>query len=581
MAFLRSTNLPLYREEADIIEFRVKDLLQIDTLKQAFVVSGKQGLNNLVRGVTIIEAPDIAEWINGGELLLTSLYPLQSFDYSEQQTFMAQLSDKKVSALVIKTGRFVHDIPSGIIEASETLHLPVIQIPKQIPYREIMYPVMELLFNKQVVKLKYFKEVHDRFIALTLANKGAENIIMSLKKLIGNPVTLYDRNFYPISATDPDLVQFEVLDHEEVDGARIDTEFACYRQRVLYPEWGNRTCGHLVVPVETVNHIKIHLVIHETRKTVEALDFIAIENAATSLSLDLVKQYAVAEVEMKFKDDLIDDLLNAKIESLQSVYQRANLIGWDLNKTYVVVLFRLQIMDGHDEKEQDLYSLHHPYQRLLYDMIQRELPEGTIRIRNDQLVVLWGIETPPADKTASLRMIKAAARNIQHTFCKRIQSIDLQVGIGNAAHSISELPRSYKEAQDALQLGTLINGNSAISAFSDLGIYRLLCQIEDADELAKFIPLSLKKLLAYKQPNRDDLIKTLQTFLEHHQNAAKTAEELYVHYKTVTYRIERIKEITGMDMDDPDEMLSVQVGLKILVLLNDHPVASHPELVGV
>lgn len=65
MAFLRSTNLPLYREEADIIEFRVKDLLQIDTLKQAFVVSGKQGLNNLVRGVTIIEAPDIAEWING------------------------------------------------------------------------------------------------------------------------------------------------------------------------------------------------------------------------------------------------------------------------------------------------------------------------------------------------------------------------------------------------------------------------------------------------------------------------------------------------------------------------------------
>ncbi|GAC41964.1 hypothetical protein [Paenibacillus popilliae] len=80
------------------------------------------------------------------------------------------------------------------------------------------------------------------------------------------------------------------------------TEFACYRHRALYPEWGGRTYEHLVVPVETV-----------------------------------------AEVEMKFKDDLIDDLLNAKIESLQSVYQRVNLIGWDLNKTYVVVLLRLQI----------------------------------------------------------------------------------------------------------------------------------------------------------------------------------------------------------------------------------------------
>ena len=564
-----------------MMEFRVKDLFQIDTLKQAFVVSGKQGLNNPIRGVTIIEAPDIAEWINGGELLLSSLYPLQSYNHSEQQDFMAQLSEKKVSALIIKTGRFVHDIPSGIIQASETHHLPVIQIPKEVPYREIMYPVMESLFNNQVIKLRYFKEVHDRFIALTLANKGSGNIINSLKRLIGNPVTLYDRNFCSISATDPHLVQYEVLEREEADAARMDTEFPYYRQRAVYPEWGGRTCDHFVIPVETVNHIKIHLVIHETCKTVEALDFVAIENAATSLSLELVKQYAVAEVEMKFKDDLIDDLLHAKIESLQSVYQRANLIGWDLNKTYVVVLFRLRSMDACNEKEMDLYGYHNPYHRMLHELIQQELPEGTIRNRSDQLIVLWNVESAHGDKLACVRTIKEAAKSIQQTICKRVQHLDLQVGIGNAAYEISELPRSYKEAQDALQLGTMIKGKSAIAAFSDLGIYRLLCQIEDADELAKFIPLSLKKLLAYKQPNREDLIKTLQTFLQHHQNAAKTAEDLYVHYKTVTYRIERIKEITGIDMDDPDEMLSVQVGLKILVLLGDRPLSLQTEQAGV
>ncbi|WP_238533475.1 PucR family transcriptional regulator [Paenibacillus terrae] len=558
-----------------MMEFKVKDLFQIDTLKQAFVISGKQGLDNPIRGVTIIEAPDIAEWISGGELLLSSLYPLQSYNVSEQKAFMAQLSEKQASALIIKTGRFVHDIPAGIIEASETLHLPVIQIPKQVPYREIIYPVMEALFNNQVVKLKYFKEAHDKFIALTLANKGSEHIIASLRKLIGNPVTLYDRNFHPISSTDPHLVQFEVLEHEEADAARMDTEFPFYRQRVNYPDWDGRICNHFVIPVETVNHIKIHLVIHETCKTVEALDFIAIENAATSLSLDLVKQYAVAEVEMKFKDDLIDDLLHAKIESLQSVYQRANLIGWDLNKIYVVVLFRLRAADGYDAMKTDLYGLHNPYQRMLYEFIHQQVPEGTIRSRSDQLIVLWNVENDEEDKSACLRMIKKAAESIQKTFYKSFQHLNLQVGIGSAAHSITELPRSYKEAQDALQLGTLMNGSSAIAAFSDLGIYRLLCQIEDAGELAKFIPPSLKKLLAYKQPNREDLIKTLQTFLQHHQNAAKTAEELYVHYKTVTYRIERIKEITGIDLEDPDEVLSVQVGLKILVLIGDNPVTWH------
>ncbi|MGW9527556.1 PucR family transcriptional regulator ligand-binding domain-containing protein [Paenibacillus terrae] len=77
-----------------MMEFKVKDLFQIDTLKQAFVIGGKQGLNNPIRGVTIIEAPDIAEWISGGELLLSSLYPLQSYNVSEQKAFMAQLSEK-------------------------------------------------------------------------------------------------------------------------------------------------------------------------------------------------------------------------------------------------------------------------------------------------------------------------------------------------------------------------------------------------------------------------------------------------------------------------------------------------------
>ncbi|MCR8644764.1 PucR family transcriptional regulator ligand-binding domain-containing protein [Paenibacillus sp. N1-5-1-14] len=550
------------------MELRVKDLFQIDTLKQAFVVSGNEGLHNQIRGVTIIEAPDIAEWINGGELLLTSLYPLQSYNYEEQQAFIERLAEKDVSALVVKTGRFVHDVPEGIIEASKRLRLPVIQIPKQIPYRDVMYPIMKSLFNKQVIKLKYFKEVHEKFTALTLTNKGSDEMIASLTKLIGNPATLYDRNFGSIATTDSRLVSFEQLEKEETDGVRMDTEFPCYRQRVVYPEKGVNVYNHYVIPIETINHIKIHLVIHETCKPVEPLDFIAIENAATALSLELIKHYAVAEVEMKFKDDLIDDLLHAKFDNLQNVYQRANVIGLDLSKSYAVVLFRLNNLKP-TSSDSEMFGLHNPNQRILYEIIQQELASGMIRSRSDQLVVLWGMDPDADDKSACTHVIKKAAKQIQQVFLKRSPHFDVQVGIGNIAHTLSELPQSYKEAQDSLQLGTIIKGKNAVAAFSDLGIYRLLCQIQHTDELVDFIPLSLTKLLAYKQPNRDDLIKTLRTFLHHHQNAAKTAEELFCHYKTVTYRMDRIKEITGIDLDDPDEMLSVQVGLKILVLIGD------------
>src|SRR5690606_19828469 len=134
--------------------------------------------------------------------------------------------------------------------------------------------------------------------------------------------------------------------------------------------------------------------------------------------------------------------------------------------------------------------------------------------------------------------------------------IDVQVGIGCAVSEISEIPQSYREAHDALDLGETLNGLASITAFSELGIFRLLRHVNDSSALLQFIPKSLKELLDYQQANQSDLLETLQTFLECNQNAAQTAKLLFVHYKTVVYRLERIKEITGMDFDDSEEMLS-------------------------
>ena len=112
-----------------------------------------------------------------------------------------------------------------------------------------------------------------------------------------------------------------------------------------------------------------------------------------------------------------------------------------------------------------------------------------------------------------------------------------------------------------------MNGLESITAFSELGIFRLLRHIKDSPALIQFIPQSLKELLDYQQANQADLLKTLQTFLECNQNVAQTAKLLFIHYKTVVYRLERIKEITGMDFNDSEEMLSVRVGLKIHELI--------------
>ncbi|MCM3745567.1 PucR family transcriptional regulator ligand-binding domain-containing protein [Sporosarcina luteola] len=545
------------------MEFRVKDLLAIGPMKDAEILSGRTYVQNVIEGVTIMEGPDIANWIKGGEVILTSLYSIRDFNVQEQKDFIAKLADKNVSALVIK--KHTEDISDQLLEAGEKNRMPIIQLPQEVPFVDVMYPIMGELFNKQVTKLRYFKEIHDRFTALSLADKGLEKIIYTLEKLIGNPVALFDRNFSCIVSTYPELEQFEMVEKVHFYEQTSGIKFPHYRQIVKYPELDNVKGHQIVVPIEALNHNKMYLLIGEINKSLGELDLIAVENAATSLSLELVKQFAVAEVEKKYKNDLIEELISGKIQSIQAVYEKANVIGWDFTGAFAAVLFKLNRQaEGALKQKGDLADRAH---FLVNEAIHHYLPNGIISNKSNLFIVLWKVEKESKNDTAWMNDIKNTARTIQAVIQKQAKDIDVQVGIGSAVGDISEIPQSYREAHDALDLGETLNGLASITAFSELGIFRLLRYVKDSSALMQFIPKSLKELLDYQQANQSDLLKTLQTFLECNQNAAQTAKLLFVHYKTVVYRLERVKEITGMDFEDSEEMLSVRVGLKIYELL--------------
>lgn len=556
------------------MEFRVEHILRMQRLQDAKVLGGENGLSNVIKGITIMEAPDIADWLKGGEMLLTSLYPIRNYTEDEQREFVLRLAEKKVSALMIKNHRFVQKIPDAIVEAGEQVALPIIQIPQDIPYVDVLYPVMEELFNNQVMKLKYFIEVHDRFTALSLTDAGLESIITTLGELIGNPVAIYDRNFGCMTATSSYTMPIEQRDSLVEREKEVETKFPYYwlTAQILEGESKPQFVEQVVVPIRTINHIKVHLVITEAYKRLEELDFIAMENAATALSLELVKQFAVAEVEREFKNDIIDDLLAGKSQMLETVYHRANLIGWDLDRSYAVLLFHVKeeftsLSQNEMDKLRSSRSLQTKTFSDLHEAVRSHFVNGILRRRGDTIILLLPVNEQEGKGKSGLSAVKERAREIQEKIRAKAKDIVVQVGIGNVAETVMDISRSYQEAQDALDLGEKLYGKESITAFAELGLFRLLCQFPDTAVLTSFIPPSLNRLVESKSAIKNDLLHTLEVFLEHNQNAAKAAHDLFVHYKTVMYRLERIREITSMDFEDSEEMLGVRVGLKILNLV--------------
>ncbi|TCZ75734.1 PucR family transcriptional regulator [Paenibacillus albiflavus] len=544
----------------------------MERLQNAKVLGGEKGLSNVIKGITIMEAPDIADWLSGGEMLLTSLYPILNYTEEEQREFVSRLADKGVSALMIKNHRFVKKIPDVIIETGEKTALPIIQIPQDIPYVDVLYPVMQELFNNQVMKLKYFKDVHDRFTTLSLMDAGLEPIITTLEELIGNPVALYDRNFVCMTPTSFHTTPVEQKERNVERVKIVETKFPYYWMTAQVTEPETKLVEQVVVPIRTVNRIKVHLVVTEAYKPIEDLDFIAIENAATALSLELVKQFAVAEVEREFINDIIDDLLAGKGQMMETVYHRANLIGWDLDRSYAVLLFHVKdefisLSQKEMNKPISLRRLQSKTFTYLHEAIRSQFADGIMRSRSDTIILLLPVDQQEGKGKGWLNAVKDKAREIQENIRTKAKDIVVQVGIGNVAETVTDIARSYQEAEDALDLGGTLYGNESVTAYAELGLFRLLCQFPDPDALTSFIPASLSRLVESKNAIKNDLLHTLEVFLQHNQNAAKAAHDLFVHYKTVMYRLERIKEITGMDFEDSEEMLGVRVGLKILNLV--------------
>ena len=281
----------------------------------------------------------------------------------------------------------------------------------------------------------------------------------------------------------------------------------------------------MVVPIETINHNKMYLMIGEVNKSLGELDLIAVENAATSLSLELVKQFAVAEVESKYKNDLVEELISGRIQSISAVYEKAKVIGWDFSGAFTAGGSKINRHPENVLNQKSGFSDRSHF--LVQEAIQHYLPNGIISTKSNLFIVLWKVEKDDKMDTSWIKEIKNTSQKIQALLNKQIKEIDVQVGIGNAVGDIKEIPKSYREAHDVLELGTTLNGLDSITAFSELGIFRLLRHINDSQALLQFVPQSLKELLDYQQANQSDLLETLQTFLDAIKNAAQTAKLLF------------------------------------------------------
>jgi purine catabolism regulator len=542
----------------------LKKIIQLPCFEHVKIIAGESSIcHKEVTGVTIVEAPDIAEWIKGGELLLTSLYNFHS-DYERQKEMVIKLAEKGAAGLIVKISRFVKDVPEIIIETGNIHGLPIFELPGEVKYIDILYPVMSELFNRQLVILEHYKKCHNRFIELSLNDGNLKEITKELSTIIHHPVVLYDYEFKVLSTTEP---QFStIMNTPKITSKLTDnTTLDLYKQNIIFEVDDQKIESEFVItPLHVLEHIRAYLAVDILNNPLTEMDFVAIETAVSNISLTLVKQRAIQEIEYRFKNDIMDDIIHGRYSSEDDIDLRAKAVGWNLNAPHVLLLVQLQHFGKNLLEEKNVLKRKESISRILMvinSTAAHYVKSPIVISKSDRFLILL-----PTQNLQS-QSVKRFADELHQNIKSQIHNVSTTIGIGTEVSRITDIRKSFQEALNATAFGQLIYGNEVVIQYDQLGVYRLLCHFDDPEELKRFIHPAVITLSKYDSDKNNDLIRTLEVYLGHNANAKKTAEELFIHYKTVQYRINRIREIMGIDFEEKQFKLEIEMGVKILNLL--------------
>ena len=421
----------------------VRELLLAEEMKDIKVLAGGRGLDREIKGVTIIEAPDIVKFIDGGEVLLTGLYAFRSCTVDEFRTYINELTRKSVSALVLKRGRKVENADTKIellFAFAQEHNIPVLEVPFEVSFRDIMSLIMERIFNEEVTRLKYFKTTHDNFAALAIApdstGKGVDEILDVLSKLIRNPVAVYNQNLSCLAATDQVPREFAISRDAVPFDPGIYSNYTYMRQK--------GEVSQCLIQVKMSFREKIYLVVTELNQPFGTMDCIAAESAITALRFEFSRQYAVTELEKKFQNDIIHNILNGKIHSMGELQKNTSLLGVDINGSYRVIVFGMtnESMARGDfkAKVKDI--------DVLSDLIRSRISKAKIHNDLDKIVVIQEVEREQTQEEYR-RSIKKTAEQVQADVARYNKYLKIKAGAGRVVDGIINLPESFKEANEA------------------------------------------------------------------------------------------------------------------------------------
>jgi purine catabolism regulator len=510
---------------------RIKDLLEFESLPGLRVLAGEEGVNREVSSVSVMDAPDICDWMRGGEFLITSGYTIQVHPV-ELEKLVLCLNRAGVAALGIKVDRFIYKIPEQVLDTANRLGFPILYIPKSYAFVDIINPVLTEIVSRQARELLYSEKIHNSFINLALGAKSIQEVVDQLSRIIQKDIVVKDHVFHQT-----------YLSHQ-ADAHKL-TARTTVKHQVATAE---QSYGYLYI-------------LNNNGQDIGKYERIAIEHASTVLILIIQEKMSNREIEYRYRSELIRDILTKNYQSLEEIQSRAALYGWMFKRGMRVIVYDIDDFKiGYLERTtgaRPLEWIHEPMIQIIKTHLSTKFQCYYIHY-SDTIVFL--VEYASVDE----KNIKTSLVQMNDEINSEIKAetgYTITIGVGDYKSGVEAASESYTEAELAVKIGRTRGKRSGTIFYSDLGIYKLLSDIYEIAEGRDFVDETLMPLIEYDQQHNTEFYQTLAKIIEMDWNLQRTSEALHIHYNTVKYRFRRTGEILNLDFSVYENKLKIALAI--------------------
>jgi sugar diacid utilization regulator/putative methionine-R-sulfoxide reductase with GAF domain len=417
------------------------------------------------------------------------------------------------------------------------------------------------IIENQKDMYKYSTQIHGKFTNMVLKGSSFDDILREVKTLSGKDVFLVDL-FYSIS--------------NHTFGKTLPKKFCCLKPLMMkkLKKHKNSTFFDsslniylfsfpIMVKQEAMGWLCL---INKTTPLTENEVIIA-ERSATILAIEMLKQNELIDLEQSLKGDFLDGLL----AGINDDYLQKYLANYQFNllspHRILLIKFVFSSSINHNNKirEKHIRDCLKRYYRLFNAELRTHFPGSIALIRQHYMVCILESDKFNEDRQIQniLDMIK---KKFNQSYSQDYKDLQVKIGISETFKNIKNFKRAYNNTMQTIKMIADTNESIKILFFKDIDVKRLLLANNEEDLLLFYNNL-LSPLLRYKKNSQKDFLKTLEIYLRSNCNWSESKDILHIHGNTLTYRLDRISGILGIDLKNYRDKLRLQVAFEIQELL--------------